>query len=199
MPVINTGYTIAIRLFGTCIDQETVNVFHYNSVAFGATPTEILTAWWNLVSSHYQNLISTACAIDHLELQEVGGAGSFGSLPIGASGFVGGDCLPPFVAWDFTYIRGAALERNGYKRFAGVPETYQASGVASATGRTQANLVAEDLAATVSVGVADMWKPVVLRRKVAHAVLPAPKPYSISGVIFSRIGSQNSRKFGHGR
>lgn len=199
MPQISGGFFVELKIRGTVIDQEMVNVFHFHSVTFAEPLADMINGFWTNVGTLWRNLVSTGVVFTQIDGQEIGGAGAFASVPLGVSGFVSGDCLPPYAAWDFTYMRGAALERNGYKRLAGVPESYQASGIASSTGQSQAGLVAAAFFTHVALGIADDWEPVIRRRKIGHVVQTPPKFFSVSNVVYSRIGTQNSRKFGHGR
>lgn len=198
MPVITGGFNVELRLKGLCIAQEIINVFHFHSSTFTDPITDLLTTFttglFTLLTPMTSNVVTwTSC-----EGQEVGGAGAFGSIPLAVDGAAGGESLPPFASWDFTYIRGAALERNGYKRFAGIPESLQSSGIATPTGAAQAALVAAYLNTAVTLSV-DIWFPAIMRKKVNRIAQNPPKFYSVSSVIYSKIGSQNSRKFGHGR
>jgi len=199
MPAIDAHYAYEIKLFGLCITVETVNVFHYCGVGLiDCAVNDLLTAFETEVAANLTSIASVDMSYTNITAEEIFGGVQFGSLPIANNGVVAGDCLPPFNSWDFTYLRGGARERNGYKRMAGVPESYQAQGIASGGAGAALTAAASHLAADLNAGLI-LFTPCVLRKHINHVVQTTPKFYNVSSVIYSKIGSQNSRKYGHGR
>jgi hypothetical protein len=199
MPANTDPYVIEIVLKGAVITEETLNVFHFASPTLTDTIADIIQAFYVALGPTLINLIGTSSVFSEVTGQFVRGSILFGSQPlVGQSGTVSGDQLPPYATWDFTYVRGGALERNGYKRFSGVPESFQANGVASGSGPANLAVLAGVLGAGFNSGTDD-WTPVIKRTKIAHVTQTPPKYYSVSSVVYSKIGTQNSRKFGHGR
>jgi hypothetical protein len=199
MPEAATTHVYEIKLFGQCITEETVNVFFYGTDAIlDTTPNDLLNAFDTNVAAVIATLVSVDMLFNALTCQEVKGGTQFGSIPIFRNGPQTGDCLPPFVAFDFTLVRGGALERNGYKRIPGVPEALQAQGIITGAGSAVANTVAAAMFTNITAGLIEFF-PLIQRKHIAHIPQNPPKYYNVSGVQYSRIGTQNSRKFGHGR
>jgi len=199
MPIVTWNYVIEVLITGFVLGEETINRFFYATMnAPIDTLDDFLTEFGNTVLTDVLAIMSNQSGFSVGTAQFVKGGTAFASKIYAAAGNVSGDVLPPFVAWDFTLLRGGARERNGYKRFAGVPESYQANGNPTTTAAALAAAAAVTMGSTVSTAN-DTWDPVIQRTVVNHIPQHPPVYYDISNVIFSRIGSQNSRKQGHGR
>jgi hypothetical protein len=144
------------------------------------------------------DVMSNLAHVNTLEAQIVHGGGAFDVKTTSYGGHVSGDCLPTFVAWDFTLLRGGLGERNGYKRIAGVAETQQHEGIPTTGANTLLALVAAGMNTAFDSG-GDVYNPVIRRGTINRVPQNPAKYYSVSNVLFARIGSQNSRKVGHGR
>jgi hypothetical protein len=198
MPATSRPYVVEIKTVGTIISEEAINVFHYASETLTNSISDMATSFEDTILEAIAPILSTNMFWTAIELQFVRGSTMFGSFPITFGGAVSGDSLPPYACWDFTFVRGAALERNGYKRFSGIPESLQAYG--SASSGALANLTNAAIAMQGGFATdADVWVPVIQRKVIHHVNQHPPVYYDISGVIYSKIGTQNSRKFGHGR
>lgn len=198
MPALTPAFVAQIKLKGIVISEETLNVFYYGSDTFADTLADLITAFRNVVVTTLPPVTSVNAYYAEVEATMVKGGNQFDSQSFFTAGSAGGDTLPPYAAWDFTLVRGGAGERNGYKRLMGVPESLQAGGFASAGAIANLGIVAAAMG-QILVGVTDQWSPVIKRERVARVVQNPPKWYSISSIQYSRIGTQNSRKFGHGR
>ncbi len=198
MPENTSAKVLRFTLKGLCVTVETVNVFYYAGPVSAESTQAYLDNFRDGIVAFLAPVTNVSMEYNLLELQGVKGTTIFDSAAITIAGTVSGEILPPFVSWDFTLKRGAALERNAYKRFAGVSESQQASGIATAAAETLLDTVADKLDNTLVVG-AESWTPVIRRGQINHVLQVPPKFYDISGAVYSRIGSQNSRKYGHGR
>jgi hypothetical protein len=198
MPITAFANYAAIKLVGAFLGQETINLFHFGYGAYLGTAVDALTAWWATMQTPISASCSGQATWTSAEFQQEVGGVAFGSIPLADSGNVAGDSLPPFVCWDFTLVRGGALERNGYKRIAGVPESKQANGVVDNTFRATLDNLAAPIFAGFDVGL-DHFTPVIKRKQIHGVAQHPPKYYDMSNVVYSKIGSQNSRKYGHGR
>jgi hypothetical protein len=198
MPQNTMAHVLTVKLTGQCITEQVLNVFHYASATFSDPIGDFMSAFDAQVAAAIQTVLSVDMVLTGVEAQEVKGGSSFGSLPIIRPGPQSGDCLPPFVSFDFTLVRGGALERNGYKRVAGVPEALQANGIVTGAALTALGLVADAMFDDITTAT-DTWVPVIQRKRVNHLSVSPIQYWTVSSVIFSKIGSQNSRKFGHGR
>jgi hypothetical protein len=121
-----------------------------------------------------------------------------------------GDPLPPYSCWTFKYLRPQTSLRHGFKRFPGVAESDQNKGLVTGDAIiTALNDLATTLqtglpAYTVSAGVpgtlitAALATPVVVQRFREFTLLDPILMPVITTVVYDRIGTQNSRKFGVG-
>lgn len=198
MPIVTDPFIIEFDVHGVVLNQETVNRFFYSCVDVATDIDPIVDAFHDHVVPSWLTVISTGAALLKIVAQVVRGGSLFTQRVATELGTAPGDCMPPFVAWDYTLLRGGALERNGYKRFAGVPEVSQNNGVRTTAATPDLDALAVVLGNTFSVGLVQ-FGPVIRRTKVNHVTQNPPTFYTCSGAVYSKIGSQNSRKFGHGR
>lgn len=198
MPQVIGGFVVEILLFGNILSQQTINRFFYHSTSFTDPISDLIDEFDANVVAYLTSFMNQNAAFLQIQAQTVQNGSSFGSKNISEVGAGTGDCLPPFVSWDFTLVRGGALERNGYKRIAGVGEGAQVNGIPTsgilAVINAGVGALFGDLATT-----GDTWSPVIRRTRVNKVPVIPPQYFSVSSVQFSKIGSQNSRKYGHGR
>jgi hypothetical protein len=198
MPENTSAHVIEVKATGVVILQETINIWHYATNDTPGTLDDFLTAFNTDVLTNLLSFMNSNAGFNTVEAQYVKGGTSFASKVVTATGVGGGDCLPPYATWDFTYMRSGARERNGYKRIAGVGESSQVNGVATAGVLAVIAGTLASLGGAVNDGSAS-WVPVIRRTRIGRIPQVPPKYFDISAVVFSKIGTQNSRKFGHGR
>lgn len=198
MPVATFSNVYRIILQGVCLGQQTLNIFYYGANSPVVDVPNLLDAFDGNVVSNVAGAVNHNWSSQLLTLQAERGGSEFGSLVSNQTGTNGGDCLPPYVTWDFTFLRGGALERNGYKRFAGVGEGNQTNGVADTGIRVALDALADEMFSNLTVDAVEFF-PVIRRTRVHRAPQIPPSYWDISGIVYSKIGTQNSRKFGHGR
>jgi hypothetical protein len=126
------------------------------------------------------------------------------------NGAVAGEGLPPFNCWTFKYVRPNSSFRHGFKRFAGVPESFQVTGFPSSGALTPLASAANALETPVIAMTQDVdgnpdavvsgseMTPVVVQRIINGDPISPVNVATITDVVFSKIGSQNSRKYGVG-
>ena len=103
---------------------------------------------------------------------------------------------PSYVSAGFMLQRESLLTRNGYKRFAGIPET-SIEGNVYTEGSTFIAAVEAALAADIVVGIATVAEPVIVKRPIDVPV--GEYVYSsIGSAQFRSLGTQNTRKAGRG-
>jgi len=180
--------------------QTVLNVYFYEEVVSPTTLTPPLA----LVQAYRDKVITPLLAVQSIALSHVqysatnlDDPASFGVFDLIEAGGVGSESLPPFVAWAFRLNRATRVVRNGQKRYAGVAESDQVNGEATGAALTRLNAVASALDDPLEQATPDgSW---VLR--IAHALGTIPEtytPYPVASVSYSRISSQNTRKFGRG-
>lgn len=199
MPDSLFAHVYEVKIIGLVLAQEAINVFHYGHSEELLDPSGWLDVFDGDVVAALLPCVADNYVAQGLTIQEVHGGGQFASKAISEFGGVSGDCLPPYVSWDFTLVRGAARERNGYKRFAAVAESRQANGLATPAALTDLNNLAARMFADIGSTDTGVLTPVIQRETINHVHQSPPKYYTVSGVQYSKIGTQNSRKFGHGR
>ena len=199
MPVTTFTKVWEVIVTGVVLNQETINRFFYGSsdsladaAGLGVTvETDLLPV---IAGTMNQN-----ASFLSLLVQGVKGATDFFSATLSIQGTNGGECLPPYASWDYTLVRGGARERNGYKRIAGVGEGNQQNGVASSGIQTALDLAANAMGDILTDGDGAVYTPVIRRTRVNKTPVNPAQYWSMTGAIYSKIGTQNSRKFGHGR
>jgi len=191
-------YVFQLILHGTIQALETINVFYYAGSDPIITPNTTSLQFVSQVLSLWPGICNTYAHLDALVCNQVRGGVAFDSMGLDITGGVSGDGLPPFTCWDFTLMRGGVGERNGYKRIAGISENHQVNGVAVPAVVPSLTAFANAMGALLNVGLAGL-APVIRRTRRNHAVLSPVEYWDISGCLYARIGTQNSRKFGHGR
>lgn len=198
MPAVMDAHIYEIKMVGAIDGQQTINVFYYGGPTAASSLGDLLNGFRDHPMAELEALLSNSWGVTQWELTHVKGGTDFGSFVTADAGSVGGDCLPPFVAWGFTYLRGGTGERNGYKRFAGVAESNQVNGIPGGSAVTNGPALALALNASITDGTTD-YNPVIQREQIHGVPQHPPVHYSVSSVKFAGITSQNTRKYGHGR
>lgn len=103
---------------------------------------------------------------------------------------------PSYVSAGFMLQRESLVTRNGYKRFAGIPE-HQITGNTWLEDSGVRTALASALASDITVGLATVAEPVIVKRPIDVPV--AEYEYSsIGSAVFRSLGTQNTRKAGRG-
>lgn len=198
MPENTDAFVFELIMRSDTVNEKAINRFFYAGTSFTTAVTDIIDEFDSAVGTPLLNIMNVNSTIREYDLNFVKGSALFGSKAVIRSGTVSGSMCPTFVAWDYTYLREGVGERNGYKRFVGVSESSQDNGIVASGIVASLGILATALATPLTLG-ADTWVPVIKRTRI-HRVPQSPaKYYDISDVAFSKIGSQNSRKPGHGR
>lgn len=103
---------------------------------------------------------------------------------------------PSYVSAGFMLQRESLLTRNGYKRFAGIPE-HNITGNTYIESPATIDALEAVLAADIQIGLATVAEPVIVKRPIDVPV----EEYvysSIGSAVFRSLGTQNTRKAGRG-
>jgi hypothetical protein len=199
MPINMDPLVAKVTLVGQIFNEQALNVFYYANNSGSGSIIDLLTALSSSLVGPLLSIVSNKYEILRADAVEVkGGLGAFTTLDFNSFGTISGDCLPPYVSWDFTLIRGGLGERNGYKRFAGVAESSQVDGIATTGISASLGTMAAAIGQSVLSGDA-AWIPVIRRTRVHRVPQHPPVYYTFGNCTYAKIGSQNSRKFGRGR
>lgn len=194
--------------------DDMLNVFHYEF--YEANPADpvydtlenLAYGFWQNIKAYLRQVTHTSFSfhtIDALKLDadfnQVNGE-TWLIPPAEQAGVQSGDALPRFNTYTFKYVRPSLAFRHGWKRFAGVPELYQAGGTPTPTALGELALLAGALAADISATPADGSptvnpgdaRPIIYQAHLnGDPVSPVVIGYP-SAVVFNNIGTQNTRK-----
>lgn len=196
-----TNDIIRLTVRGQTANQEIVNVFHYKQVSAGTLVLEDLhNAFMDDVLSPLSVICSSSMTWSRFTYEQLTTGGIFLDLILESpsNGAVTGDQLPPNVCYTFTYLRKVRGNRNGYKRFSGVPEAWQNGGELSSGHNTEIGAVAAGLAADLTTVASVVFRPGVLHKMLNGQLIDPPVFQEIQTVTFTGIGTQNTRKIGRG-
>jgi hypothetical protein len=180
--------------------QRILNVwgYHYTGTGTGSA-ANLNTAWIASILTPLQNIQSNQLTRDKLETFDPDDPTNFEIRPYlgGGSGQVAGDYLSPFVAYTYVLVRPTRLVRNGFKRFAGVPEAASQDGQnLTSAYHALSNTLETAMKTPLTGSGGDVWTPCILHRPgPGH---PLYLVSDITNVQFSHFGSQNTRKIGRG-
>jgi len=179
--------------FGADID----NVFAFEQVAGGGGAAALNNAFAGPVCAKIREALSVAYNMQELYTINVDDLADFSTLTIDEPGEVGGEVLPPFMAWAFTYQRTTRAVNNGRKAFSPIGEASINGGNATA----EALIILEALAGLLTVSQGDLdgneWSPRLWKRPGTYStgVVAAPGAfYSFGNVVYARVSTQNTRK-----
>lgn len=194
------GDLFRVTLKATYTDNVVMrNTFWYQQV--GATDVNLDSLMVNMWATLSSSLLDVTSEVVSYKETTAWKYGSEDAPVVDTFDTPGGneaEALPPSIAFSFRLNRSLTTTRNGFKRFGGVCETQVLNGIVT-DGPTLAKLatVATALGATLTQ---DGWsaRPVIVRFKIGNQVLTTPLVNPVRNAGFSGLGTQNSRKFGHG-
>lgn len=176
-------------------DNEIVNVFGYTTDAPVASLTEMAT-FVNEFSSVVIDVLKTSIAnvmrwtqLRYRDVTPGFAAYDWVFDPAIAASVVSGP-LPLFTSFGYQYVRSVVGQRSGAKRFGPVPEAASVNGVLAPSYADIVANVAEALATPLEPVDVGVHTPCILH-KVGAGTYSA---HDMSGVIFKRLTTQNSRK-----
>ena len=201
--------------------QQTNNVFYFRTflgdapaLALGQPGTirGLATEFWNNLKTQLRAVTGTIVSytsVDAYQLDADGAqvTGETYSIPSGErAGTAAGDVLPPTNSWTMQYVRPDTSFKHGSKRFTGVTENMQLNGVIAAgsvatmnalVAVLDNNIIPHDVSYGTNAAGYHAF-PVVLQRVINGTNVSPVNWYQPAAIIYTRIGTQNSRKFGHG-
>ena len=186
----------------TYLSQGCLNIYFYKWISgSGGGAADLIAAWEDAMLdpiTDIQVASLTHVAIQSINVDDVTDYG----LDVPVTNNVGnnsGQGMPPFVCWAFRYNRATRAVRNGQKRIPGVPESGVEDGVASSGSLDALAGVATAMAGTLVSDALCHYEPRIMRRVFDPGTgITTYTDFPISGVIYTRVSSQNTRKFGRG-
>lgn len=220
---IATGKILELILQGNYDNTMLVeNVFHYHVTNLGtggdspATCENFVAGFIHDVLPYIRNVSTAVVSYTQViaNILDYDTGLLVNGVPVGIdstlqAGIISGDTLPPYVCWTFKYVRSDATYRHGFKRFAGVAESQQQKGLAGSGVISDLNTLATKLqngltAYTLVAGIpttlitAAAAHPVGLQRQKSGDLLNPINVKDFTTVVYDKIGTQNSRKYGVG-
>jgi len=188
---------------GTCLGKNIRNVYYYLQTNGAAVAAAIVAQEFiNTPLQAIRTITTTDMVWSKVSVKNLDDPEDFTETIISPAqaGNVAAETMPPFVTFSFIYHRTTLLVRNGWKRFAGVPETYVVGGVIVAgTPETNVNLVAEALDEPVTDGIGSTFIPRIMSKQrvpeTGEFEMFLYTDWPVGDVDFAHVGSQNTRKF----
>jgi hypothetical protein len=193
MPIFTGPYVWKVTIGGELYGQNTDNVFFYGSSSVGANALDIINAWEASILPTWQDAVSDDYHFLTIDVDAVQGATDFEHQGIGVDGLVLEPAEPRFIAYAFRFNRQLVGERNGYKRVAGIPDSYVDNGVLDGTGIAVSNALAAKFDdALVTAG--HTYVPLIQRRQHLGAPVVPPEYYTFAVCSALGVTTQNTRK-----
>lgn len=128
---------VEITLSGNCLGVDFANVYYYwdSSDSVVSDPPTIATQFNGFVANRLAVVTSVRTNYLNIKVRDVlGVTPDHDQTPSDTTGNVAGDCMPAFSAVRLDYAVATKETRRGYKRYTGVPETYNVDGQLNAAG-----------------------------------------------------------------
>jgi hypothetical protein len=173
-----------------------VNVFAYEGAGTGSTASDLYIAFLASIVAGIASIVADAVDFGLTTVVNLDDPADFYIATAGISGVRTGQTLPQFNAWEYEYLRATRSVHNGRKSFSVITEGDQANGIADPTFETTdlepfAVALSSDLLGFASAS----YIPRIWRRAGTYVSGTFPDTfYPISGVVYNRISTQNTRK-----
>ena len=196
---IEVGDVYRCNLFGNFLGQDILNVIFYQLETLG---TELSLA--DELGDHIRddlagflgNISSQSMFYTRVDTINMRDLADFNETNMSIQGVTAGDPMPSFVAYNFRLERTAFNQRYGYKRFAGVPESY-ATGNGTNLAPDNVNVLGiynALLGHTTNNG--SVFKGFVASRPLVLGENPSGRTFD--EVLLRGLTTQNTRKAGAG-
>lgn len=202
MGVVGDHYSLVLRGHSSGSGVAIQNQFIYELTDGTGTAMAFGDYWEANVLPSILGILSSATVVDDLYVVNLDDPSDFHVTVSGATGVVGDEAMPPFVAFEFEYVRTTRAINNGRKSFGLVAEGSVTGGVISGATATAAAALADLLGSNLTDVVGPKtWAPRLWRRPGTYAsgVVSAPGLfYPVQEVNYRRVSTQNTRKIGRG-
>lgn len=202
MAVVGDRYVITMETHDPTLDpiglNPIINVFAYECTSGSPTANDLFLAFDSNIVPEILDIMAVTGRITNIDILNLDDVGDFDYNAVLETGTFTGDTLPLFTGFAFTYNRATRGNHNGRKTFAPIAEQAITNGVANGTVTSFLSAVAIKLGALLSGSSAD-YTPKIWRRAGTYKVAGVPTVfpdtfYGISGVTYTRVSTQNSRK-----
>lgn len=201
---IDAGDVLRFTVVQSYDSQQVLNVFYYKVGVLGVstlTPAEIAENFWDSVKVNWRGCAAIAVTFDKVVLEDLDGDFDYGEYVISGAeraGLASGVSMASYEAYAIKLNRTSRLTRNGAKRLVGVTETQvDAFGLLTSGMFNALQLLADDFATDLRVGVAVLAEPVIVGFPNAHRALRVEVPID-AATAAAYTSTQNTRKRGRG-
>lgn len=214
---IGVDSIIRFKNFHTFRGQQVLNVSFFRVTAIDpgavvAVPSYLAKGWGELWWAQTSPQCDATLVYDRVEVDEVNGAaiGNYAYVG-GQTGQVAGDAMPSFAAVSVQLLRGDRTTRHGWKRFAGVPESFCVDGALTSAAITAWQSVIRNLymptpVPVVDVNLVDPGDEVVGTVSLRAIIwggndpsFPTGRYQDVAGFdVKGEVSTQNTRKIGRG-
>jgi hypothetical protein len=182
------------------LDQECSNRFFYRNTSVDGNAEDAGRAVNSEVTPAIRDAVSDDVLWQGYEVVNLNDIDDFAYVGSGFTGALSGVTTAPFLAWGFRLNRSSRSIRNGSKRFVGVvEEAMDNRGEPTTTQQPLLDAIATALADTIenNLNTGPQFEPVLVR---LNQVTQLPElVVKVQSAVFTRLTTQNSRKFGRGR
>lgn len=180
--------------------QTILNVFVFQVTGADATAENVALTWQADQAIQISSLQSSSLVHDNVTVNNLNDLSDFWVETLGIVGEQPGDVLPPYDCVALFYVRTTRASRNGWKRFAGVPEAHQNDGILDGTIITSWDGVAAYLLGPHSSSVATLsMVPYIWRRPKVGPPPVAQAFFPVSSIeVRNAVTTQNTRKYNRG-
>lgn len=179
-----------------------INVFAYEGVNGAPNAASLDTGFSGSIIPALGVIQTTNLTYNLLEVINLDNPSDFSLSALSDVGTRAGQYLNPFVGWEFQFIRAVRGIHHGRKTIAGIAETDINNGAADSGINAALLAAAAAMESTILQG-GNEYTPKIWRRAGNYAPYSGTPPvgtpypdtfYPISGVVYNRVSTQNSRK-----
>lgn len=199
------GDLIRITDFQSYLGQQVLNVFYYRIVPVGGIADsgylEMLEWFADDVITPVSMFQSDYLRHTNVTLENLTNGVDIRDLTTDIYGDIttaDTTVTPSYVSLGFIMQRESRVTRNGYKRFAGVPEISVSGNTYVNPGGTVIADIEEALAKDWVEGIVTVAEPIIVKRPVSTPPVASYQYASIGSARLVGLGTQNTRKAGRG-
>jgi hypothetical protein len=172
------------------------NVFAYEGSAGAPNAADLWSTFSTGVVTAIVDVLSTLMVTDLLSVINLDDPSDFFASISGLGGTRTGQVLPKFNAWEYEYVRATRAVHNGRKSFGVICEADVTNGEMDfASVGTEIDALETALVDVLNGGSGNQYTPKIWRRAGTYVSGTFPDTfYPISGVLYRRVSTQNTRK-----
>jgi len=199
---VGDHFQLTLRSTDSINHLDVQNVFAYEQTFSTQGANALVVGFVDNVLPYIAAILSNATVFVDIVCINLDDLSDYVTQTLGGDGDVGGDAMPPFVAFEFEYVRTTRAVNNGRKSFGLVPESSVANGVAVAGVVTALETLEGALLGPLTETISGaIYKPMIWRRPGTYSSGTVSAPgafFDVADVNYRAISTQNTRKIGRG-